>query len=155
MGEISMKQKEKRLLGLMNKYKQKQPGETYHGFEVSKEKYRLQEKIRFVKQIKKELNLTKDDVTQIIYIIMSVQDLRLLYRGCKWETLIIAISVAVKEKNSKRLITFRDYNIIKRYKLTLRIYSTVTRRLWQFEQNNKHILSTDFVKSSTNPVMMP
>ena len=150
-----MKQKEKRILGLMNKYKQKQPGEIYGGFEVSKEKYRLQEKIRFVKQIKKELNLTKDDVTQIIYIIMSVQDLRILYRGCKWETLIIAISVAVKEKNSKRLITFRDYNIIKRYKLTLRIYSTVTRRLWQFEQNNKHILSTDFVKSSTNPVMMP
>ena len=150
-----MKQKEKNLQGLLKKYQNKRPGEKYDGIEVSKKKYRLQEKIQFIQRIRNDLNLTDDDIEQSIYTINNVKDLRLLYRGCKWETIVIAICVAAKEKNSKRTISFRDYNIIKRYKLTLRIYSTVTLRLWQIEQNKKPIISTDYKKASTNPVIMP
>lgn len=150
----TMNEKEKRLLNQLKKYEKKQPGEVYRGFEVGIEKYRLGEKIRFVQHVKEELNLTNDDVSQIIYIIRSVNDLRRLYRGIKWETIILAICVVVKEKNSKKLLVFRNHRIIKRYKLTLRIYSTVASRLWQFETKNKAFNETDFLKASTNQSVM-
>lgn len=148
-----MKQKENRLMGLMNKYKHKQPGELYSCDELSMKKYRLMEKIQFVQINKNRLNLTDNDVERVIFILKSVKDLRLLYRRCKWETIVLAIMIAVKEESTGSLVTFRDYKIIKQYKLKERIYATVISRLWKLERKNKPVSEIDHLKASSNPTM--
>jgi hypothetical protein len=153
MSEMTLKQKENQLLGLMNKYQHKQPGELYSCDELSMKKYRLREKIQFVQRNKKDLNLSDNDVERVIYILKSVKDLRLLYRRCKWETIVLAIMVAVKEESTGTLVIFRDYKIIKQYKLKERTYATVISRLWKLERKNKPISEIDYLKGSGNPTM--
>lgn len=108
------------------------------------QKYRIEEKIRFVKHIQDELELTTQDITEATYTIQAVKDMRILHQQLKWEAIIIAVCILIKETRTRKQVNIRGIKLTRTYPLSMRDIITVARNLWDYERRERPITYKDY-----------
>lgn len=102
-------------------------------------KWRKQQQKMYLYEIKDQFNLTPTEVRQVEHIIEKI-GLKTLHKNATSEQIILALSIFIREENTRQPIHIERYKVLKKNKITYRLYATILRNLLTYYRRRLPIL---------------